>query len=62
MCKFCDVWDWGESSAEINCGKYAHIINTLGSYRFQVSEQFNFCPVCGCRNPGKGRNETNEKD
>ena len=31
MCKFCDVWDWGESSAEINCGKYAHIINALGA-------------------------------
>ena len=49
MCKFCDVWDWGESAAEINCGKYAHIINALGNYRFPVSEQFNFCPVCGRR-------------
>ena len=62
MCKFCDAWDWGESSAKIDSGKYAHIHSAGGSYRFPLEEQFNFCPVCGCRNPEKERNETNEKD
>lgn len=61
MCDFCRMWDWGTASCETD--KYgSRLILAGGSYRFPVKVQFNFCPVCGCRNPGKGRNETNEKD
>lgn len=52
-CPFCSKWDWGESSAVIDNGKYAHIHNAGGSYRFPPEQQFNYCPVCGGRNPQK---------
>lgn len=52
-CNFCSLWDWSESSAKVDNGKYAHIHNAGGYYRYPLVEQFNFCPVCGGLNPNK---------
>ena len=63
MCEFCKIWDWGEASAVIELGKYAHVHLACGSTRFKDKEQFNYCPVCGCKNPShrageEGKHET----
>ena len=58
MCEFCKIWDWGEASAVVELGKYARIRLAYGT-RFKDKEQFNFCPVCGCKNP---RHHAGEED
>ena len=46
MCDFCEKYDFGLSSWEVD--KYgARIINASGSYWFPEYRQFLFCPVCG---------------
>lgn len=52
-CLFCEKWDWSEASATVDSNKYPHIHLALASTRFPVSKQFNFCPVCGRKNPYK---------
>ena len=51
-CPFCEKFDWSEASVEIN-EKFVHIRLAVGSTRYEIPEQFNFCPVCGCVNPNK---------
>ena len=64
MCEFCKIWDWGEASAVIELGKYAHIYLAGGCNRFKDKEQFNYCPVCGCKNPSRraGEEDKHEAD
>lgn len=64
MCEFCKIWDWGEASAAIENGKYAHIYLANGLCRFPVNEQFAYCPVCGCKNPNlrAGEEDKHEAD
>ena len=55
VCEFCRKLDWGTASCETD--KYgSRLVLASGSYRFPVDEQFNFCPVCGRRNPQKELN------
>lgn len=57
-CDFCSKWDWGEASADVDNGKFAHIYLAGGAFRFPVHKQFMYCPVCGAMNP----NRTREKE
>lgn len=52
-CGFCGKFNFGDAKAEV----YRHganIVIASALTRFQVEEQFNFCPVCG-RFVKKGR-------
>lgn len=61
MCDFCSKWDWGEASAAVNNGKFAHIYFISGASRFPVHKQFMYCPVCGAMNPNRiGEKESRE--
>lgn len=61
-CDFCKNFDWGEASVTAG-NRYSHVSNAVGSYRFPLEEQFNYCPVCGQKNPnkiGKGKEQNND--
>ena len=46
MCDFCEKFDFGSASYEVD--KYgARVIMAGGSYRFPEYRQFLFCPKCG---------------
>lgn len=46
MCDFCEKFDFGSASYEVD--KYgARIILACGSYHFPEHQQFLFCPKCG---------------
>lgn len=46
MCDFCERFDFGSASYEVD--KYgARVILAGGSYRFPEYRQFLFCPKCG---------------
>ena len=62
MCEFCKIWDWGEASAVVELGKYARIRLAYGGPRFKDKEQFNYCPVCGCKNPNHCTVEENKHE
>ena len=48
MCDFCNTFDFSTAKIEIsNNGQFAHIILAICNTRFDKSEQFKFCPVCG---------------
>ena len=51
-CPFCEKFEWSGASVEIN-ERFAHIRLAVGSTRYEIPEQFNFCPVCGSVNPNK---------
>lgn len=52
-CDFCSRWNWGEASADVDNGKFAHIYLAGGAFRFPVHKQFMYCPVCGVMNPNR---------
>ena len=52
-CGFCGKFNFGDAKAEVYCHG-ANIVIASALTRFQVEEQFNFCPVCG-RFVKKGR-------
>lgn len=52
-CDFCSKWDWGEASAYVDNGKFAHIYSAGGAFRFPAHKQFMYCPVCGAMNPNR---------
>ena len=46
MCEFCERFDFGSASYEID--RYGtRIVMAGGSYRFPPERQFEFCPRCG---------------
>ena len=46
MCDFCEKFDFGSASYEVD--KYgARVVLAGGSYRFPEHRQFLFCPKCG---------------
>ena len=46
MCEFCERFDFGSASYEID-RHGTRIVMAGGSYRFPPERQFEFCPRCG---------------
>lgn len=46
MCEFCEKFDFGNASYEVD--KYgARILLAGGAFRFSEAQKFSYCPVCG---------------
>lgn len=49
MCSFCERFDFGSASYEID--KYGvRLVLAISAYKFPLQAQFFYCPRCGAQN------------